>query len=91
MFKALIAKFFRRPVAPPMHVPEGQKLFRCFIHGKNFPGAILSLPYDFGFYTTRYIAAVDAEAAEMTVLEALRNEPTLQVPPPELMTADKSR
>lgn len=64
-----------------MHVPEGLRLFRCFVHGENFPGAILSLPYAFGFYTTRYIAAVDAKAAEMAVLELLRNEPTLQMPP----------
>ena len=63
-----------------MHVPEGQRLIRCFVHGKNFPGAILALPYSFGFYTTRYIAAVDAQAAEMAVLESLRNEPALQLP-----------
>lgn len=41
---------------------------------------MLSLPYDVGFYTTRYIAAPDAGAAEVAVLAMLRADPSLQLP-----------
>jgi hypothetical protein len=79
MLKGLISRFLRK--APPhIHVPDGQRLFRCFVHGENFPGEMLSLPYSIGFYTTRYIAAEDAEAAEMAVLSLLREDPSLQLP-----------
>ena len=62
-------------------MPEGQRLFRCSVHGENFPGAILSVSCSIGFYTTRYIAAENAEAAEMAVLEILKKDPALQLPP----------
>jgi hypothetical protein len=44
-------------------VPEGHLLYRCLVRGENFPGEMLSLPYDVGFYTTRFVAASDAGAA----------------------------
>jgi hypothetical protein len=79
MLKGLVSRLFRR-TPDLIHVPEGQRLFRCFVHGENFPGEMLSLPYSIGFYTTRYIAATDAEAAELAVLARLREDPSLQLP-----------
>src|SRR5687767_16037763 len=79
MLKRLMSRLLRK--SPTLiHVPEGQRLFRCFVQGENFPGEMLSLPYSIGFYTTRYIAATDAEAAEMAVLSLLREDPSLQLP-----------
>jgi hypothetical protein len=49
---------------------------------------MLSLPHAVGFYTTRYIAAVDAKAAEMAALEMLRVDPALQLPPGVEKSAD---
>ena len=79
MLKGLMSRLLRKTPSL-IHVPEGQRLFRCFVHGENFPGEMLSLPYSIGFYTTRYIAAADAEAAEMAVLSLLREDPSLQLP-----------
>ncbi len=79
MLKGLIARFFgEKP--PLVHVPDGQHLFRCSVHGENFPGEMLSLPNPIGFYATRYVAAQNAEAAEMLVLAMLKADPSLQLP-----------
>jgi hypothetical protein len=79
MLKELIASLFRK--APQLvHVPDGQRLFRCLVHGENFPGEMLSLEHRVGFYTTRYVAAEDAQAAEMLVLAVLKADSSLQLP-----------
>ena len=79
MLKGLIS---RLKVTKParLHVPDGHRLYRCLAHGENFPGAILSRVEAIGFYTTRFVVAKNAQAAEMLVLEMLRAEPGLQLP-----------
>ena len=79
MLMRMIARFFgEKP--PLVHVPDGQRLFRCSVRGENFPGAMLSLPNPIGFYTTRYVAAENAEVAEMRALAILKTDPSLQLP-----------
>jgi hypothetical protein len=77
MLKKLLTSVFRRE-PPLLHVPEGKRLFRCFVRGENFPGAVLSLPTPIGFYTTRFVVAESGEAAEGAVLAMLRKDPSLQ-------------
>jgi hypothetical protein len=52
--------------------------FRCFARGESFP-IFEGKRGMWGFYTTRYVEATDAEDAELKALELLRNEPALQV------------
>lgn len=46
--------------------------FKCFIRGENFPGQLIGAEGLFGFYTTRFIEANDAEAAETDALQRLQ-------------------
>jgi hypothetical protein len=55
--------------------------FRCFIHGENFPGALIGGADPVGFYTTRFVEADDPEAAELAGLAMLRADPHLAPPP----------
>ena len=57
------------------------KLFRCLIHGVNFPFDLDGEPALFGFYTTRFVCAENSEQAEMQALELLRADPKLDAPP----------
>ena len=59
------------------------KLFLCFILGENFPGKILSQPTPIGFYTTRFVRAENADAAETAALSLLRDDGSLNVDPNE--------
>jgi len=55
-------------------------LFACSVRGENFPGAMIGESKPIGFYTTRYVEATSAAAAEAAVLERLRKEPAFNVP-----------
>ena len=55
--------------------------FRCFICGENFPGALAGISGLVGFYTTRFVEAIDHDDAEARVLELLRGEPRLESVP----------
>ena len=55
--------------------------FRCFICGENFPGQLIGKIVPVGFYVTRFVEAVNAEAAESAALQSLRDEPILTPPP----------
>ena len=57
------------------------KLFRCFVHGVNFPLDLDGEPALLGFYTTRFVRAENAEQAELQALELLRADPKLDAPP----------
>ncbi len=57
------------------------KLFRCFVHGVNFPLNFDGKPGLVGFYTTRFVRAENAEQAELQALELLRADPILDAPP----------
>ena len=50
-------------------------VFRCRVRGERFPGALAGEPGPVGFYTTRYVQAPSAEAAESAALTQLRAEP----------------
>ncbi|RIA35535.1 hypothetical protein DFR49_4315 [Hephaestia caeni] len=49
-------------------------LYRCFVRGENFPGELVGASQFMGFYTTRWIEAPTAEAAETAGVEMLRAE-----------------
>ena len=61
-------------------------LFRCFIHGKNFPGSLLGESEPIGFYTTRFVVASTPEEAEMLALALLKSDDKLAVPELERTT-----
>ena len=50
-------------------------VFCCLIRGENFPGSIAGTSEPIGFYTTRFVEASSASAAELVALEMLRAEP----------------
>ena len=54
-------------------------LYRCFVHGKNFPGILVGSKKPCGFYTTRFVEADNPKQAELQVLELLRNDDSLQI------------
>ena len=54
-------------------------LYRCLIHGKNFPGVLIKSKKPCGFYTTRFVEASDPEEAELKVVGLLRDDASLQV------------
>ena len=54
-------------------------LYRCLVHGKNFPGTLIKSKKPCGFYTTRFVEADDPEEAELKVIDLLRDDPSLQV------------
>lgn len=72
-------------------VPKGHQLYRCLVRGENFPGEMLTLPYDVGFYTTRFVTAADAGAAEMAVLAMLKEDPALARPDVPAEKAKRAR
>jgi hypothetical protein len=55
-------------------------LFRCFILGENFPGALLGKAEPVGFYTTRFVEASSESEAETLALDALRSEDAFNLP-----------
>jgi hypothetical protein len=56
------------------------KWYKCFVAGENFPGVLIDDKEPVGFYTTRFVQAVNGEDAEMKVLESLRHEESLKLP-----------
>ena len=55
------------------------KLFRCSIHGTNFPLELKGEAALLGFYTTRFVYSETPERAELQALELLRSDPKLDV------------
>ena len=49
------------------------------IRGENFPGQLMRKRGLYGFYTTRFVEAENAEQAELAGLEALRSDEDLQI------------
>lgn len=54
-------------------------LYRCFIHGENFPGSILGKSEPIGFYTTRFVVASTPGEAEILALSLLKADASLTV------------
>ncbi len=54
--------------------------YRCHIEGRHFPGSLLQLDGDIGFYTSRIVEAESAEQAEGLAVSLLRNAESLQLP-----------
>jgi nitrogen regulatory protein PII len=53
--------------------------FQCRINGTGFPGRLIDEQGTVGFYTTRWVEAVDPQEAVEEVLEAIRREPAFQL------------
>src|SRR5262245_3088122 len=54
--------------------------FKCPVSGENFPGVLIGQQMPLGFYTTRFIEAIDADSAEVIALQSLRADPDLAPP-----------
>ncbi|HRO04386.1 MAG TPA: hypothetical protein PLS69_12360 [Terricaulis sp.] len=54
--------------------------WRCFACGENFPLEIEGAVRLCGFFTTRYVQAADAAAAEARAAEMLFTDPDLALP-----------
>ncbi len=55
------------------------KLFKCSIHGTNFPLALDGEDSMLGFYTTRFVYSETSEQAEFQALDLLRSDSQLIV------------
>lgn len=55
--------------------------YRCLVNGTGFPGAMIGRDGTAGFYTTRWLQALNAGQAKRRVLAGLRREPGFQPPP----------
>jgi len=64
--------------------------YKCFVHGKDFPGELISQKSAAGFYTTRFAQAGSPEEAELKVLAELKRDPRLKLPE-GLSAPEKSR
>lgn len=53
------------------------KKFRVFVRGENFLINLDDVEQKLGFYTTRYVEALNEEAAEYVVMDMLRGDPKL--------------
>lgn len=53
------------------------KKFRVFVRGENFLVNLDDVEEKVGFYTTRYVEALDEETAEYAVMDMLRGDPKL--------------
>lgn len=71
---------FRRPKAALLPVPEGQNLYKCWLHGTDCPGGLISISDPIGFFTTRYVVAPDADTAEAPAIDMLKADPILHGP-----------
>ena len=56
-------------------------IYRCFVHGKNFPGILVDSKKPCGFYAARFVEADTPEDAELKVVDLLRNDESLKVAP----------
>lgn len=54
--------------------------YRCLLHGENFALKVDDNWEPMGFYTTRWVRALNPKAAERRVIEKLRKEPLFQKP-----------
>ncbi len=64
--------------------------FKCFVHGKNFPGELIEETSPVGFYTIRFAEAASPEEAEMKALDELKKDTRLKLPD-GLSTPQESR
>ena len=55
--------------------------YRCLIRGENFPGECVASEGLWGFYTTRWVQALNVRAAELKAVAAMRKDPSFKAPP----------
>jgi hypothetical protein len=55
--------------------------YRCFVRGEDFPLQVEGGKSPLGFYTTRFAEAQSPGEAESLVLDMLKNDPSLYLPP----------
>ena len=52
--------------------------YRCLANGRNFPGALIGRDEPVGFYTTRWVQALNPRAAERKAIALLRRDPSFR-------------
>lgn len=62
--------------------------YKCFVHGKDFPGRLADEQGTVGFYTTQFIEANSPQEVEELGMKALKENPKLQL---ELITQEDAR
>lgn len=56
--------------------------YSVMLRGYNFPGHPIGKPMQrFGFFTTRWVQALNEKAAELKAVEAVWDDPELAIPP----------
>lgn len=54
-------------------------IYRCLIRGENFPGMVIGKNGLVGFFTTRWVEALDEVSAEHLALQGLKKEPLFEI------------
>ena len=54
--------------------------YKCLIRGEHFPGELIGSTGLCGFYTTRWLVALNEKQAEMRAVETLKSEPGFALP-----------
>ena len=54
--------------------------YRCFIRGEHIPGEVIGSTGLYGFYTTRWVQALNRRRAELRAVEVVRRDPRMGVP-----------
>ena len=54
--------------------------YRCFIRGEHFPGECIGRRGLYGFYTTRWLQALNEHHAEIKAVEILRKDTSFALP-----------
>jgi hypothetical protein len=54
--------------------------YRCFVRGEHFPGQLIGADDSYGFYTTRWVQALNRKRAELRAVEAIRRDPSFALP-----------
>ncbi len=62
--------------------------YRCFIRGEHFPGECIGQKGVYGFYTTRWVEALNKEEAELRAVDLLREDRSLALPEGAAKPAD---
>ena len=54
--------------------------YRCLLRGEHIPGEVIGSAGLYGFYTTRWVQALNPRRAELRAVEAVRRDPKMAVP-----------
>jgi hypothetical protein len=54
--------------------------YRCFVRGEHIPGEVIGSTGLYGFYTTRWVQALNRKRAELRAVNAVRRDPRMALP-----------